>query len=280
LGTNNTIYLPSVRRTSILSNGEFSYQLSERTNMGFGGSFNHQGYQSTPQSGPTTSLVYSQTATGNAYISHQFSARNQLGFHYVGQVLRFPDQNARTTTHSFLVSEQLNFSRQSVLSIYAGPEYSLTFNQVQLNLGFVIITIPVRANQWSASGGVIYSWTGQRAAVVLNYTRGISDGGGLVGAVNLNSGTATVSWRLTPRWNLTSSIAGADDQLLGVKNGPNELRTYSANAGLSRQLSKNLSMNLTYGRFNETGALGNFPIGNHDLVSGSITYSFLKPLGR
>ncbi|MGH7749669.1 MAG: hypothetical protein ACREQ5_33620, partial [Candidatus Dormibacteria bacterium] len=179
-----------------------------------------------------------------------------------------------------LVAEQLNLSPRTILTLYGGPEYSLTFNQVQLNLGFVIITIPVRANQWSASGGVIYSWTGQRAAVVLNYTRGISDGGGLVGAVNLNSGTATVSLRLTPRWNLISSIAGADDQLLAVNNGPNELRTYSANAGLSRQLSKNLSMNLTYGRFNQTGGLGTLPVGNHDLVSGSITYSFLKPLGR
>lgn len=280
LGTNNTIYVPSLRRTTILSNGEFSYQLSEHTNMGFGGSFNHEGYQSTPQSGQTTSLVYSQNVTGNGYISHQLSARNQLGFQYVGQVLRFPIANARTTTHSFLVSEQLNFSPHSVLSLYAGPEYSQTFNQVVVNLGFIIITIPVNANQWNASGGVIYNWTGQRVAVALNYSRGISDGGGLVGAVSLNTGTATATWRLTERWNLITSLAGGDDQLLAVKTGQNEMLTYSASAALTRQLSRNLTMNFNYERLNETGSLGNLPIGNHDLVYGSVTYSFMKPLGR
>lgn len=280
LGTNNTIYVPGLRRTTILSNGEFSDQLSEHTIVGFGGSFHHEGYDSTPQSGQTRSLVQSQSATGNAYISHQLSARNQLGFQYVAQVLRFPVANARTTTHSFLVSEQLNFSPRSVLSVYAGPEYSQTFNQVVLNLGFIIITIPVNANQWSASGGVIYNWTGQRVAVALHYSRGISDGGGLVGAVSLNTGTATATWKLTERWILTTSIGGGDDQLLAVKTGQNEMLTYSANAALSRRLSRNLTMNVNYERHNATGSLGNLPIGNHDLVYGSITYSFMKPLGR
>ena len=280
LGTNNTIFVPSLLRTTILSNGEFSYQAGEHTSMGLGGSFNHAGYQSTPQSGQTTSLVYSQTATGNAYISHQFSARNQLGFQYVAQVLRFPVANARTTTHSFLVSEQLNFSPHSVLSVYAGPEYSQTFNQVVVNLGFIIITIPVNANQWSASGGVIYNWTGQRLAIALDYSRGIGDGGGLVGAVSLNTGRAEATWKLAQGWSLATSIAGGDDQLLAVKTGQNEMLTYSANASLRRQLSRNLTMNLNYERLNETGGLGNLPIGNRDLAYASITYSFMKPLGR
>jgi len=280
LGANNTIYLPSFVRTTILSNGEFSYQFSEHTTMGFGGSFNHQGYKTIPHSGPTTSLIYSQAATGNAFIAHQFSARNELGFHYVAQVIRFPAYNARTTTHSFLVSEQFTASPRTTVTLYAGPEYSLTFNQVEVNLGFIVLTFPVHANQWNASGGVIYSWTGERVAIALNYSRGISDGGGLVGAVNLNSGTATATFRLTPRWDLTSSIAGADDQLLAVKTGRNEMKTYSGSAALSRRLTRDLTLSLNYERLNETGGLGTLPIGNHDLAYGSITYSFMKPLGR
>lgn len=198
----------------------------------------------------------------------------------MAQVLRFPNQNARTTTHSFLVSEQLNFSPQSVLTIYGGPEYSLTSNQVVVNLGFVIITIPVQANQWNAAGGAIYSWTGQRMAVVVNYSRGISDGGGLVGAVSLNRGSITARSQLTQSWNLSVSGTAADDQLLAVKNVNNEMLMYSASATLSRQLSRNLTMSMTYKRINETGALANFPIGNHDLAYGSVTYRFFKPLGR
>jgi hypothetical protein len=31
---------------------------------------------------------------------------------------------------------------------------------------------------------------------------------------------------------------------------------------------------------NETGGFAGLPIGNHDLASASLVYSFLKPLGR
>ncbi|MGH9781701.1 MAG: hypothetical protein ACRD33_07750, partial [Candidatus Acidiferrales bacterium] len=124
------------------------------------------------------------------------------------------------------------------------------------------------------------SWTGQHVAVVLNYTRRISDGGGLVGAVKLNSGTARISWNLTRRLNLISTLSAADDQFLAAQTGHDELLAYSAEAGFSQQLSKNLSLNVLYERLNQTGGLGALPVRNHDLVSASITYSFLKPLGR
>ena len=277
---NQTIYLPSLLQVSLLSNAEYSYQFSERSSVGLGGSFASQHSNTTPHSGPATSLIRSQVATGNAYYSHQFSARNQLGVQYEIQDLRFPVNDARTTTHTFQLFDQMKITPNTNFTVYGGPEYSLTFNQVQLNLGFIVITIPVRANAWHASGGVMYSWTGQRAAVSLNYMRRISDGGGLVGAVSLNAGTADFSWRLTNRWSLTSGLAGADDQLLAVQSAQNELRTYSARVGLERRLSKNFSMDMSYERLNQTGGFAGLPIGNHDLASASLVYSFLKPLGR
>lgn len=278
---NQTIFLPSVRQTSILSNALYSYQFSERSSFGVGGSFNSQHFDTTPRAGPTRSLIYAQVVSGKAYYSHQLSARNQLGFEYDGKVLRFPAANARTTTHTFLVFEELQLTPNTNLTLYGGPQYALTSNQVELNLGFILITIPIKANQWNGSGGVIYSWTGQRLAVVLNYSRGISDGGGLVGAVKLNAGTADFTWKLTKRWRMTSSLAGADDQLLAAQqNSQNELRTYSASLGLARQLSKNVSINMSYERLNQTGGFAAFPVGNHDLADVSITYSFMKPLGR
>jgi hypothetical protein len=225
-------------------------------------------------------LIRSQVASGNAYYSHQFSARNQLGVQYAAKVLRFPANNARTTTHTFLLFDEMKLTPNTTFTVYGGPEYSLTANQVVINLGFITITIPVRANQWHAAGGVIYNWTGQRLAATLNYMRQVSDGGGLVGAVELNAGTATISWRLASRWSLSSTLAGADNTLLAVQNAQNELRTYSARVGVEHQLSKNLTMGMGYERLNETGGFAGFPIGNHDIAYGSITYSFMKPLGR
>jgi len=280
ISPNPTIFFPSLLQTSTLSNAEFSYQFSEHSSIGVGGSFASQHFDTTPKSGPSTSLIRSQIASGNVYYSHQLSAENQLGVQYALQVLRFPANDARTTTHTFLFFEEAKLTPNTTLTVYGGPEYSLTFNQAVINLGFIVITIPVRANQWHAAGGVIYSWTGQRLAATLNFTRRISDGGGLVGAVELNAGTAQISWRLAKRWSLTSALAGADDTLLAVQSAQNELRTYSARVGVEHQLSRNLAMEMGYERLNETGGFAGFPIGNHDTAYGSITYSFMKPLGR
>jgi hypothetical protein len=281
ISPNETIYLPDTRQTSSLSNVLYSYQGSAQTTMGFGGSYLLQGFDSIPQSGVTTPLIHAQVASGEAYIAHNVTARNQLGFQYGLQVLKFQQTDARTTTHSFLVFDQINFSSHSMLSVYAGPEYSLTASEVVLNLGFVLITIPVNANQWSASGGVVYSWTGDRWAASIDVSRRVSDGAGLIGAVELTSGKARLAWQFTRNWSLTSSIAGAEDQLLaGASSGNGGLLTYSGQVGLRRQLGRNFAVNWFYQRLNQTGNIDGLEVGNRDIFGASLRYSFLKPVGR
>lgn len=278
---NGSVYIPNIRRTQILSNVLYSYQLGEHTTFGLGGGFNQERFDNTPYSGPTTALIYSQVASGEAYISHQFNAKNQLGFQYGLQVLKFPRENARTTSHSFLVFDQLNFSPSNSLTIYGGPEYSQTANEVELSLGFIIITIPINANEWTAAGGLIYNWTGNHVAAVLNYSRRVSDGGGLVGAVELDSGSAELSTKLASRWTLFTTISGSNNQLLAsTSSSQNSLLTYSGEVGLRQQIWRDIAMSWFYERLNETGGFAGFPIGNHDIAGASLTYTFLKPLGR
>ena len=281
ISPNETIYLPNTRQTSSLSHVLYSYQTSAQTTMGIGGSYLLQGFDSIPQSGVTTPLIHAQVASGEAYIAHNISARNQLGFQYGLQVLKFEQTDARTTTHSFLVFDQINFSSHSMLNVYAGPEYSLTASEVALNLGFVLITIPVNANQWSGAGGVIYNWTGERLAASIDVSRRISDGAGLIGAVELTSGKARFAWQFTRNWSLTSTIAGAEDQLLvAASSGSGDLLTYSGQVGVRRQLGRDFALNWFYERINQTGNIDGFGVGNHDMVGASLRYSFLKPVGR
>lgn len=280
ISPNETIFLPNIRQTWLMSHLLYSYQASPRTTMGVGGTYQLQSSDSIPESGATTPLIHSQVASGEAYISHQFTARNQLGFQYGGQVLKFQQTNARTTTHSFLVFDQMNFSDRSILTLYGGPEYSLIADQIVLNLGFVVLSIPVNSNQWSGSGGVMYSWTGDRFAASIDVSRRISNGGAVFGAVELTSGKADLEWRITRNWNLTSSIAGADNQLLAGSTANGELRTYSGRIGLRRQLWRDLSFSWYYERLNQTGSINGLAVGNRDIAGASIQYSFLRPVGR
>jgi hypothetical protein len=281
ISPNETIYLPNIRQRYSLSHVLYSYQSSAQTTMGFGGSYLLQGFDSIPQSGVTTPLIHAQVASGEAYIAHNVTARNQLGFQYGVQALKFQQTDARTTTHSFLVFDQINFSSHSMLSVYGGPEYSLTASEVALNLGFVLITIPVNANQWSGAGGVAYTWTGQRLAASIDVSRRVSDGAGLIGAVELTSGKARVAWEFTRNWSLSSTIAGAEDELLvAAGSGNSELLTYSGQVGLRRQLGRDFAVNWYYERINQTGNIDGFGAGNHDIVGATLRYSFLKPVGR
>jgi len=280
ISPNETIFLPNIRQTLLMSHLLYSYQSSPRTTMGVGGTYQLQSFDSIPRSGITTPLIHSQVASGEAYIAHKFTQRSQLGFQYGGQVLKFQQTNARTTTHSFLVFDQMGFSDRSVLTVYGGPEYSLTAGQIELNLGFIVLTFPVRSNQWSGSGGVLYTWTGDRLAASVDVSRRVSNGGALFGAVELTYGKADLAWRFARSWDLDFNIAGADDQLLTSSTGQNEFRTYSGQIGVRRRLWQNLRFGLYYERLNQTGAINGLAVGNRDIAGASLEYSFLKPVGR
>jgi hypothetical protein len=277
---NQSIYLSNFRRTSSLSQAQYSCQLSAHTTFGMSGSFDLERYRNTSASGGNANLINSQVTTGQAYLSHQFSPRNQLGFQYGAQILKFQQVNARTTTHTFSIFDEVRLGPNSSLTVYAGPEYSLTSNQVELSLGFVLVTIPVKANTWTWSGGGIYNLRGRRGAMVLNYSRRVSNGGGLTGAVELDGGSADFSWKLTQNWSWRLDLAAADNQLLAVKSGQNELRTYSAGVGLSRRIYRNMSMNLFFERVNQVGSIAGISTGNHDVAGVSFEYNFVKPVGR
>jgi hypothetical protein len=259
---------------------QYSYRITARTTFGLNGNFDLDRYKNTSSSLSKASLINSQIASGQAYISRQISARNQLGFQYGVQVLKFQQANARTTAHTFSIFDEIKLAPNQSLTVYGGPQYSLTSNQVVLNGGFFLVTIPVKANTWSWSGGGIYTLTGRRGAMVLNYSRGVSNGGGVTGAVELNGGSAILRWKLSRSWGMDLNLAAADNQLLAVKTGQNELRTYSATLGLSRQISKNISMNFFFERLNQVGSLAGIATGNHDLAGVSFQYNFLKPVGR
>jgi hypothetical protein len=275
---NQTVYLPNFRRTSTLSQVQYNYQLSARTSIGVGGSFNLQRYNGTTNTGEQSTLIGSQAASGQANLAHQFTPRNELSLQYGWQQFKYG--SARTTTHSVFLSDDIKINQSSSIRLYGGPQYSLTSNQVALNLLFAVVEIPIKRNTLSWSAGGVYTLRGPRGAMSLGYSRAVSDGGGIIGAVELNGGSANFSWKLTPKWSVNLGLSAADNRLLAVKTGENELLTYSAQLNLSRQIYKNVGVNLFFQRLNQTGGLAVLVSGNHDVAGVSLDFNFTKPVGR
>lgn len=277
---NPSVFLTNVRRTSNFSQAQYSYQPAQHTTLGLSGNYGLSHYGNTSSSPTNATLLGFQIVSGQAYVSQQITSRNQLGVQYSGQILKFQGANARTTTHSFSIFDQVRLTQNTSFTVYAGPQYSLIFNQAALNLGFAILEIPLRENTLSWSGGAIFQMTRRRGAMILNYSHGVSDGGGVSGAVDLNAGSARFNWKLSPNWNAKMDLAAADNQLLGVKTGAVELRTYSATVGFGRRIYRNVSMNLYFERLNQSGDIAGLSTGNHDLAGVSLSYDFSRPIGR
>ena len=278
---NQSVFLPNVRRTANLSQAQYSYQPRQHTTLGLSGNYTLSHYGSTSSSSTTNpTLLGFQVASGQVYVAQQITPRNQIGVQYSGQVLKFQQVSARTTTHSFSVFDEIRLTPHTNLTVYAGPQYALISNQVNLNAGFTIVQIPIRENTLSWSGGAIYQITGRRGAMVLNYSHGVSDGGGLTGAVQLDTGSARFNWKLSPNWSMKIDLAAANDQLLAVKTGTSEFRNYSATVGFGRRIYRNVSMNMFFERLNQIGSIVGLSSGNHDLAGISVSYDFSRPIGR
>lgn len=277
---NQTLVLPNYTRTEIFSAAAFSYLVSDHTTFGINGRFGGQNYKNLPSSGPAAALIHSQMVSGGVYLSHQVSQQEAFGVQYDAQNLKFVQQDSRTFTHSILFFDQFSFTPNSILSVYAGPAYSLTRNQAQLNFGGLIFEFPVIKNSWSPSAGAIYFWRGERSSVEVQFTRRVTDGQGLLGAIYLDAGSAEFTQRLTPRWDMSLGINGGRDDLIGGKGFGTELRTYGGNARFSRRISQNVALSLFYQRINQSGSLANQIFRKHDIAGVSLEYSLLRPLGR
>src|SRR5258708_6195201 len=75
-------------------------------------------------------------------------------------------------------------------------------------------------------------------------------------------------------------LMAADNQLLAVKTGAVDFRSYSATLGFGRRIYRNASMNLFFERLNQAGSIIGLSSGNHNLAGVSISYDFLRPIWR
>ncbi len=104
---NQSVFLTNVRRTASLSQAQYSYRPSQHTTLGLSGNYNLSHFGGTSSSPTNATLLGFQTVSGQAYVSHQITPRNQLGIQYSGSVLKFQQVSARTTTHSFSVFDEV-----------------------------------------------------------------------------------------------------------------------------------------------------------------------------
>jgi hypothetical protein len=206
--------------------------------------------------------------------------------HYIGatyqyqRLVAYPTAGQdETQTHALLFFYTLYATSRFSLSFFGGPQYSDT---VQPPLPPLQLQLPA-TRAWTPAAGGSMSWQGRLTNVALSYSHIISGGGGLMGAVKMDSASASIRQQLARR--LSGSVAGmyAQNDVVGSALGANTNgHTVSGTASLQQEVGQHINVQLGYTRLHQdysgVAVLAATPNTNRESIS--ISYQFSRPLGR
>jgi hypothetical protein len=271
-GANFSVIAPIADRLSNFGNVGLTYQFALNSMIGTSGAFSNLHYANPAQ---VPGLYDASSQAGLAFYSLRISKMQYLGVTYEYQrLLSYPTTGlTETQTHAVLLFYTLYPTKRLSISFLGGPQRSDTVQPSPL--------LPLR--QWTPAGGASLSWQGRLNSFAVSYVHIISGGGGLFGAVQIDSANASVRQQL--RKTLSASIAGGYTQndvlapsLATVING----HTISGTASLQQQLGQHLALQLGYTRlrqnYSQVLVLALTPNTNREFVS--LSYQFARPLGR
>lgn len=269
---NTSIVAPTTDTISNNSTAQLTYQFSPGGMVGVTGNFSQLRYPNLSQ---VQGLNDSDAAGGSAYYTHRLSGKHYIGVTYQYQkYLTHPDESATETQtvtlfYTFYLQQSLSFS------VSGGPQYS------DSSVGGIVPLLPLRT--WSPSGGVSVNWQGQHSSLAASYSRRVSDGGGLQGAVNYNGADASIRHQFSPTLSGTVSGDYSVNKVLDpqAQIGGLSGHSISGTVTLQRKLGEHFNATAGYLRLHQSydvTALSLTP--TRDRVWLSIAYQFQRPLGR
>ncbi len=265
---------PLADRTSNLSALDLTYQFGANSVVGASGNYYFTNYSDSANT--TTSLVDSNSVGGDGFYAHRFANRHWAGVMYNFQRLQFQPGN-RTNVQRAPLFYALPFGSHVMLSLWAGPEYSITPQAI-------LATAPgtsTSRSRWGGAGGGDLTWQANRTSFRAGYLQQTTDGGGLAEAVVLKEFRAEVRRRLSTRWTLTAALARSQNDPLYFTSGVSPYQTWTGGGGFEYAYTDHWMMRLRYDR-EHLDAQMHPPISptNRNRVLVSFGYSFSRPLGR
>ncbi|MGC2487452.1 MAG: hypothetical protein WA412_02110, partial [Candidatus Sulfotelmatobacter sp.] len=235
-----------------------------------------------PDQAEVPGLFDSASQSGLAFYSVRVSRINYIGATYEYQrLLSYPTPGTNETqTHALLLFYTVYPTKRFSISVFGGPQYA----EVGPQFSDATSMPPTPASRsWNPSAGGSLGWQGRLSSLAVSYAHLISSGGGLIGAVKMDSASASIHQQLSRM--LSASLAGgyAENDLLGaaplaVGNGNGH--TISGTASLQQQVGQHLNVQLGYTRLHQDYAVAALatPDTNREFVS--VSYQFSRPLGR
>jgi len=280
---NTSLITPLATDRSSLTTVETNYHFALNDLVGASGSFYDLHFSNPPAGGSAGTLPLltdSETATGSAFWLHHIFRGDWAGASYRFDRLTFGSNGEETLVHSFFAINTLDLSHRFTLTGFVGPQYSE-------NQGFLVIAQPsTLSNDWSVAGGAEGGWRDERTSVTAGYSRTISDGGGLLGPVRLQSAYGSLRREFMPRWTvaLTANHGSNQSLILPSPTGASSIDLTSAGVSLEHNVAKSAGFRMGYRRDfqQEYGLSAPNPStldAHRNLFFVTLSYQWAKPLG-
>lgn len=271
-GANFSIIAPIADQLNNSGNVGINYQFGLNDMVGASGTFSNLHY---PNPAQVPGLYDSSSQSGLAFYSHRVAKDQYIGVTYGYQrLLSYPTVGVNETqTHAAFLFYTLAPTSRFSISLFGGPQYSDTFQPTPL--------LPLRS--WRPAGGASLGWQGRLNSFALSYMHIIAGGGGLIGAVKLDSATASARQQITR--TLSASVAGGYSQndllsseLPGATNGHSISGTASVQQRFGQHLGLVLGYTRIYQSYSNIKVISATPDTNREFVA--ISYQFSRPIGR
>jgi hypothetical protein len=280
------VITPLVRHTDENGTVELTYQYSASDMVGASGNVDILTFGAPPAG--SANLLNTRTEEGDAFYTHRFTPRNWSGIAYTFQRLTFDPVVETVDTHSIFLFHSIYLQPNTVLAFFAGPEYTELNNQVvstSITLPFLTVnSVATAQNRWSAAGGASFSWQGKRTSIRANGARKVSDGGGLLAAVDITTGTGAVRRQVARTSALELGVLYASSHALdaGATTSFSKLTTASGSLLWEQHMGRSFMTTLGYARDyqQEIGSTATTLNVNHNRGWVTIGYQFDRPLGR
>jgi hypothetical protein len=278
-GANTNLITPLANQRSSSTVVEGDYHFALKDMVGASGSFYDLHYSDV--TGDRT-LADTRTVVGSAFWLHQIFRRDWAGISYRFQRLTF-DPSGETRVHSFTVTNTLSLSKTITVSAFIGPEHSDNHGVAASGPDVGQVS---NFGDWSMAGGVEGGWQKERTSATVGYSRQVSDGSGILGAVRLQNVHAALRRELIPGWAATLGVAYGSNEPLTLASFTNatSIKTTSAGASLERNVGRSLGFQIGYFHDFQNQAGSSDPTQNLDLNRNrffvALSYQWTKPLGR
>jgi hypothetical protein len=266
------VVAPFADQLSNLTSGESTYQFSRDSMIGAGGTYSIVNY---PNPAQASGLSNSNSYGGSAFYNRRLSSAQYVGvnYQYSKMTSSSTSGNSETQMDTIYSFYTLYLEQSLSLSVSGGPQH---FNVAQP---------PFPASgSWTPVVTASMGWQRNHTNFAASYSRTVTGAGGLLGAFQSNSESASARWQLARTWTVGSaaSYSSQKNVLPAFLSSSPGGHTVSGTVSAQHPISEHLTAELGYARLHQSysgiAVISEDPDSDREYIS--ISYQFTRPLGR